>query len=469
MSKLNKDFLWGGAISAFQAEGAWNEDGKGPSIVDCVELGMKNKDRETMHDIVEGKIYPTHKTIDFYHSYKEDLKLLAGLGLKCFRISIAWTRIFPNGDDENPNEKGLEFYDKLIDEIISLGMEPMVTISHYEAPLNLCEKYNSFADKRVIDFYLKYAEVVFKRYKDKVKYWIPFNEINGICYNKFFGTYNSVGAIAHSAKEGYQIYHNMITASAKAVELGRKINPNFKFGTMVGYMIRYPYTCNPEDVLKSTLDMRELDAVLDPLVNGYYPNYFWIDMKKDNVEIDISDDELESIKNGTSDFIAFSYYMSTTSTASTDMNGTIGIFMPFKENPYIGKTAWDMPIDPIGLRISMNQMYYKYHKPLFIVENGLGAKDTFENGTVNDDFRIKYLKDHLEQMENAILLDGVETLGYLSWSPIDMISASGFEHEKRYGFIYVDLNNKGEGTGKRYKKKSYDWYKNVIATNGEEL
>lgn len=464
-----ESFLWGGAVAAFQCEGAWNEDGKGMSIVDVVTVKNNPKEREKCLDLKDGQYYPTHEAIDFYHRYKEDIALFKELGFTCFRCSIAWSRIYPNGDDAAPNEAGLKFYDDLFDEIRKAGMEPIVTLSHYEVPLNLTKAYNSFADRRVVDMYCRYAETVFKRYKDKVKYWITFNEINGMCYGKFFGTFNGIGAVAHTQQEGWQIFHNVLLASAKAVQIGKSINPDFQIGTMVGYMIRYPFTCNPQDVLQSMLDMREIDVVLDVMCNGKYPDYVWIDMEKDGVSVEMAEDDLDILAKGTCDYISFSYYMSTTSSADTDLNGTIGLFTPFKENPYIEKTDWEMPIDPIGFRIVMNQMYYRYHKPLFVVENGLGAKDTLINGEVNDEYRINYLRDHIIQMRKAVAEDGVKVLGYCSWAPIDVVSASGFEMEKRYGYIYVDKDNQGNGTLKRYKKKSFYWYQKVIVSNGSDL
>lgn len=466
---LPDGFLWGGATAAFQCEGAWNVDGKGVSIADVVECKSNPKAREEHRELLEGRYYPTHDAIDFYHRYPEDLKLLAGMGFSCLRISIAWSRIFPNGDEDEPNEAGLAFYDRLIDEILANGMEPIVTLSHYEVPLNLSVEYNGFADRRVVDFFCRYAQTVFERFRDKVRYWLTFNEVNGLCYREFFGTYNGVGTVARTKQEGWTTFHNVLLASAKAVLIGKDINPDFQIGAMVGYMIRYPFTCNPEDVLKCSLDMREMEAVLEPMVNGAYPRYFWIDMVSDEVSVEMGKDDLDIIAAGSVDYIAFSYYMSTTSTADTDLNGTIGVFTPFKENPYIGKTDWDMPIDPVGFRISMNQLYHRYHRPLFVVENGLGARDVLKDGTVEDDYRIDYLRAHLEQMKKAVLDDGVELLGYCSWAPIDVVSASGFEMEKRYGFIYVDKDNAGNGTLRRYKKKSYGWYRDVIASNGANL
>lgn len=465
--KFPEGFLWGGATAANQIEGAWNEDGKGPSIADVMTVGAHTVERETTREVVEGKYYPTHMAIDFYHRYKEDIKLFAEMGFKCFRMSIAWSRIYPNGDDAEPNEKGLQFYDDVFDELLKYGIEPVVTISHYEIPLHLANEYNGWADRRVIDFYLNYCRTIFTRYKEKVKYWMTFNEINGMGYNKFFGTFMNAGAKVSSAQEGFQVMHNVLVGSAKAVQLGHEINPNFKIGMMVGFINRYPYSCNPLDVMENIIDTREIYFFMDVQCRGEYPNYAWIDMKKQGVVLDMDEDDLKVLKKGTVDYIGFSYY--TTMTSSHDKEGLEGMFIKSKPNPYLKKTEWGWQIDPVGLRIALNQMYDRYHLPLFIVENGLGARDVFKNGTVEDDYRIDYLRDHIKEMKKAIVDDGIEVIGYCTWGCIDLVSASTGEMEKRYGFIYVDRDDQGNGTLDRYKKKSFYWYKKVIESNGEDL
>lgn len=465
--KFPKDFLWGGATAANQMEGAWDEDGKGPSIADVMAAGAHMVERETTCEVVEGKNYPTHVAIDFYHRYKDDIKLFAEMGFKCYRLSIAWSRIFPNGDDSSPNEKGLAFYDDVFDECIKYGIEPVVTISHYEIPLNLANKYNGWADRRVIDFYLNYCEAIFTRYKDKVKYWMTFNEINGMCYGEFFGTFVNAGARAEDAQTGFQVMHNVLLGSAKAVLLGHKINPDFKIGMMAGYINRYPYSCNPLDVMENIIDMREIYVFCDVQCRGVYPKYVFIDMENAGVKLETATDDFEVLKKGTVDYIGFSYYM--TMTSSHDKEGAEGMFIKAKNNPYLERTEWDWQIDPVGLRIALNQLYDRYGLPLFVVENGLGARDIIENGTVIDEYRIKYHRDHIAEMKKAIVEDGVEMIGYTPWGCIDLVSASTGEMKKRYGFIYVDRDDIGNGTLDRYKKKSFDWYKKVIASNGEDL
>lgn len=460
------NFLWGGATAANQIEGAWNEDGKGISIADVSTAGKHMVKRRETEEVEPGEYYPTHTAIDFYHRYKEDIRLFAEMGFKCFRISIAWTRIFPHGDEQEPNEAGLQFYDNVFDECLKYGIEPVVTISHYEVPLYLKQKYNGFADRRCIDFFVHYCEVLFKRYRNKVRYWMTFNEINGIMYREFSGTFN-LGAKCEPKQMGYQVMHNTLVASARAVQAGHAINPDFKIGMMAGYINRYPYSCDPNDVMQNIIDKREIYVFCDVQCKGKYPDYFFLDAEKDGAVLDITQQDLTDLANGTVDYIGFSYYMSLTS--SYDKSGLEGMFIKAKPNPYLKKTEWDWQIDPVGLRIALNQLYYRYDKPLFVVENGLGARDTLINSTVNDDYRIDYLRDHISEMKKAITEDGVKVIGYTCWGCIDLISASTGEMRKRYGLIYVDRDDDGNGTLERFRKKSFYWYKKVIATNGEDL
>ena len=461
-----KNFLWGGATAANQIEGGWNEGGKGVSIADVSTAGKNMVKRHLTETVEPGEYYPTHTAIDFYHRYKEDIRLFAEMGFKCFRLSIAWTRIFPRGDEQEPNETGLQFYDDVFDECLKYGIEPVVTISHYEVPLYLKQKYNGFADRRCIDFYVHYCEVIFKRYRNKVRYWMTFNEINGIMYREFPGTFN-LGATCEPKQMGYQVMHNTLVASARAVQLGHSINPDFKIGMMAGYINRYPYSCDPHDVMQNILDKHEIYVFCDVQCRGKYPNYFFLDAERDGATLEITEQDLQDLANGTVDYIGFSYYMSLTS--SYDKSGMEGMFIQAKPNPYLSKTEWDWQIDPIGLRIALNQLYYRYNKPLFVVENGLGARDTLVNGTVEDDYRIGYMRDHIAEMKKAIVEDGVEVIGYTCWGCIDLISASTGEMSKRYGLIYVDRDDRGNGTLDRYKKKSFYWYKKVIASNGKDL
>lgn len=470
--KFPKDFLWGGAVAANQCEGAYNEGGKGLSVQDVMPKGIRG---EITAEPTEDNL--KLKGIDFYHKYKSDIKLFAEMGFKVFRTSIAWSRIFPNGDDEKPNEEGLKFYDDLFDECRKHKIEPLVTLSHYEPPLALAEKYNGWLDRRLIKLFAKYAETVFSRFGDKVKYWLTFNEINALLKAPFM-----CGAIKKplsklSKSELYRSMHHQLAASAEAVRLCHEIIPDAKIGCMILGVTVYPLTPNPDDVIKTMLRDRETYQFADVHARGEYPSHLLKYFEKNNIDIGITDEDRETLKN-TVDFISFSYYSSICESAG----GTGGDGKPAEKtggnlskgyiNPYLSSTEWGWQVDPKGLRYTLNRLYERYNLPLFIVENGLGAEDRLvcgENGekTVDDDYRIKYLNDHLANVSAAISEDGVEVLGYAAWGCIDIISASTAEMRKRYGFIYVDRNDDGSGSLERYKKKSFYWYKKVIATNGE--
>lgn len=466
--KFPENFLWGGATAANQFEGAYNIDGKGLSIQDVFPKGIK------------GGITPEPTEdnmkligIDFYNRYKEDIALFAEMGFKVFRLSIAWSRIFPNGDDAEPNEKGLEFYDKVFDELAKYGMEPLVTLSHYETPLALAKNYDGWKNRKLIGFFEKYARTVFTRYKDKVKYWLTFNEINSALHHPYMGAGVMTPLSELTPNDLYQTVHHELVASALAVKIGHEINPNFQIGCMILGIPNYPLTPNPSDVLKALEDDRKNLFFADVHVRGEYPKYIERYFRENNVKFEITDEDREILKN-TVDFISFSYYMSSCSTADSSKNlKGEGNLLGGVPNPYLKASDWGWQIDPEGIRFILNQYYDRYQKPLFIVENGLGAFDeliTDENGnkTVNDDYRINYLNDHLVQVAEA-LQDGVEIMGYTSWGCIDLVSASTAELRKRYGYIYVDRNDDGTGTLERYKKKSFHWYKEVISTNGQSL
>lgn len=463
---LKKDFLWGGAVAANQLEGAYREDGKGLSTVDCMTAGAVDKAREYTEGVLPGRYYPNHDGIDFYHRYPEDIALLAEMGFKAFRTSIAWSRIFPNGDDETPNEAGLAYYDKLFDECRKYGMEPVVTLSHYETPYALVEKYNSWKERRVIDFYLRFAETVFRRYRRKVKYWMTFNEINCILMHPEIST----GMRGADLQMRCQAAHHQMVASALAVKLGHEIDPDFKIGMMMIYPVYYPQTCNPEDTVAAMRRMDQHYYFSDVQVRGYYSNLARRLWRENNICIQMEPQDAQILREGTVDYIAFSYYMSVVASAHEEGPRTDGNFMQGLANPYLTASDWGWQIDPVGLRIALNNLYDRYQKPVFIVENGLGAVDKVEeDGAVHDQYRIDYLRAHIEQMKKAVEEDGVELMGYLPWGCIDLISAGTGEMKKRYGFIYVDRDNEGNGTLARSRKDSFYWYKNVIATNGEEL
>ena len=457
--KFPKEFLWGGATAANQCEGAWNEDGKGASIQDYMPHGIMQGPSEVI-DEHNLKL----KGIDLYHHYKEDIALFAEMGFKVYRLSIAWSRIFPNGDNEKPNEKGLEFYDNVFDECKKYGIEPLVTLSHYETPYHLAKKYDGWKSRDLIGFYEKYVRTVFTRYKGKVHYWITFNEINSIWHFPLMGAGILTPKNLLNAQDLYQAAHHELVASALATKIGHEIDSENKIGCMVLGLTSYPRTCNPDDVIATMEESKRGYFFTDIHMRGYYPSYALKMMEKEGVVLDATDEDLEILKN-TCDFLSFSYYMSKCIASNPEQyekgkgNLTTGV-----KNPYLQESQWGWQIDPKGLRYLLNTYYDRYQKPLFIVENGLGAKDTLlseekDGYWVEDDYRIQYMNDHLTQVSKAINDDGVEVMGYTSWGCIDLISASTAEMKKRYGFIYVDRNNDGTGSFKRYKKKSFYWYK----------
>lgn len=465
---FSSDFLWGGAIAANQCEGAYSEDGKGLSIQDVLPGGVKapRTDLPTEDNL---KLVG----IDFYHRYKEDIKLFAEMGFKVFRFSIAWSRIFPRGDEEVPNEKGLQFYDKILDELEKYGIEPLITLSHYETPLYLAEYYDGWRNRKLIEFYKKYVATVFHRYKDRVKYWITFNEINSILEAPFMSGGINTPKERLTNQDLYQAAHYELVASAWAVKIGHEINPEFQIGCMILSMPVYPLSPDPSDVIAAMQEDNKNMMFADIHARGVYPGYAKRYLREHQVELEITREDEEILKH-TVDFISFSYYVSVCATADKEKQiRGVGNLLGGVPNPVLKASEWGWQIDPQGLRYILNQLYNRYQKPLFIVENGLGAVDvlvTDENGdkTVHDDYRIEYMKNHLLQVMEAVK-DGVAVMGYTSWGCIDLVSASSAEMKKRYGFIYVDRDNDGKGTLKRYKKKSFEWYKKVIATNGGYL
>ena len=468
---FNSKFLWGGAVAAHQIEGGWDQGGKGVSIADVMTAGANGVAREITEGVIPGNNYPNHQAIDFYSRYKEDIKLFAELGLKCFRTSIAWTRIFPKGDELEPNEAGLQFYDDLFDELLKYGIEPIITLSHFEMPYHLSTEYGGFKNKKVIDFFTHYAETVMTRYKDKVKYWMTFNEINNQAdgqHDLHVWTNSGIRFEAGDNKEEvvYQAGLNELIASAKAVTIGRKINPEFQIGCMMAYVPAYPYSCKPEDMMASVKVMDRRFFYSDVHARGEIPAYILKYWEQNNFNIEYTAEELAVLKTGTVDYIGFSYYMSTTTTTQEEVEGyDISDFPGAKitTNPFVKASDWGWQIDPVGLRYTLNVVYERYNLPLFIVENGFGAYDKVEvDGSINDDYRIDYLQQHIKQMALAVNEDGVELLGYTPWGIIDIVSFGTGEMEKRYGFIHVDKNNQGEGSLNRSKKKSFYWYQELI-------
>lgn len=465
--KFPEDFLWGGAIAANQAEGAWLEDGKGMDMASCFPKGLRNKFRG--RPVEDGTTYyPQQEAIDFYHRYKEDVQLFAEMGFKVFRTSIAWSRIFPNGDDSVPNEKGLKYYDDLFDTLLSHNIQPLITISHYEMPVHLVEKYGGWRSRELIGFFEKYCETLFNRYKDKVKLWLTFNEINNMRRNADYVAGVVFDDNTSNPKQIiYQAAHHMFVASAKANKLCKEIIPDAKIGCMLSLSNIYPYDCQPQTVFETMEIRRKSLFFSDVMIQGEYPNYIHRFWKENNVEILMESGDLDVIKHYPSEYLAFSYYRT-----STHEKGKPSYFDTGGEvntpNPYLESSEWGWQIDPIGFRYTFNELWDRYKVPLFPVENGLGAKDVVENGQIHDVYRIEYTRNHIIAMKEAIK-DGVEIMGYAYWGPIDIVSAGTGEMEKRYGFIYVDKDNEGHGTLQRLKKDSFYWYKQVIESNGEKL
>ena len=478
-----KDFLWGGATAANQFEGAWNVDGRGPATSDT-SRAVAPEERKSMGsefnspmtrakldaalNDTEG-LYPKRWGSDFYHHYKEDIALYTEMRFKTFRMSIAWSRIFPNGDDATPNEAGLAFYDKVFNELNKYGIEPLVTLSHYEFPIHLITEYGGWKNRKVIDCFVHYAETVFNRYKDKVKYWLTFNEINIIGMTGYL----SGGLLFDDGKlnlqEMYQAAHHQFVASSLATKVGHEINPDFKIGCMLARMQAYPATCNPDDVMEKIKKDHENLFFSDVQVRGKYPSYAKHFFKENNIELEIADGDLEILEKYPVDFMSFSYYMSSIARKQKSGEETAGNLILSEPNPYLEASDWGWQIDPVGLRITLSKLYDRYQVPLMVVENGLGALDKVEeDGSIHDQYRIDYLEYHVKQMYEAIE-DGVNLMGYTWWGYTDLVSASTSEMSKCYGFVYVDADDQGNGSFDRSRKDSFFYYKDLIATRGANI
>ncbi|MGG6796215.1 UNVERIFIED_CONTAM: 6-phospho-beta-glucosidase [Streptococcus canis] len=488
MSKqFPKDFLWGGATAANQYEGAWDQGGRGPATSDTARAvapeERKNMggefttpmNRERLDFALNDKegLYPKRWGSDFYHRYKEDIALMAEMGFKTFRLSIAWSRIFPNGDETEPNEEGLAFYDEVFDELNKHGIEPLVTLSHYEFPIGLVREYGGWKNRKVIDFFVHYAETVFKRYKGKVKYWLTFNEINILGMTGYL----SGGLLFEDGKlnlqDMYQAVHHQFIASSLATKVGHDIDPNNQIGMMLARMEAYPATCHPDDIMQSIIKDHENLFYADVQIRGKYPRYMNRFFKDNNIELVFEEGDEDILSQYTVDFMSFSYYMSSVTrhpnNRTEQQKATAGNLILGEANPYLEASDWGWQIDPVGLRVTLNKLYDRYQIPLFIVENGLGALDTLEeDGSIQDQYRIDYLDKHIKQMYESIE-DGVELMGYTMWGCIDLVSASTSEMSKRYGFVYVDADDQGNGSFDRYRKDSFFWYKDVIATQGQSI
>ena len=472
-----KGFLWGGATAANQCEGAWNEDGKGLSTVDVIPFGedrMKvSRGIKEMLECDENHTYPAHEAIDFYHHYKEDIALFAEMGFKTYRMSVSWTRILPNGDDDIPNEKGIEFYRNVFEELKKYDIEPLVTINHFDTPIALIKKYGGWKDYRMIDAYLKLCKILFTEYKGLVKYWLTFNEINMLLHMPFMGAGILYKEGENKDQINYTAANHELIASAKAVKMAHEIDPQNLVGCMLAAGQYYPYSCNPDDVWEAFNMDRDNYFFTDVQARGAYPVWAFKRMEELGVSIDLSEEDKKALKEGCVDFISFSYYCSRCISTDEEVlkNHSRGNAV-FKAvvNPYLKASDWGWQIDPLGLRVTCNTLYDRYEKPLFIVENGFGAVDMVEaDGSIHDPYRIDYMRKHLEALRDTVTIDGIPVLGYTMWGPIDLVSASTGEMKKRYGFIYVDKDNEGKGTLARSRKDSFYWYKKVIASNGEDL
>lgn len=474
-------FLWGGATSDFQYEGGFNEGGRGLISHDFETSGGVSRHREITvkyqdgtrgtadqaYSLPEGAepwiyddvYYPSHKATDFYHHWQEDIALMGEMGFKTYRFSICWSRVFPTGDEMTPNEEGLRFYEGVVDELLKYGIEPLITICHDEVPYHLCKEYDGWGGRHTIDCYLRLVKALFTRLKGKVKYWLTFNELNALYGFAQIGTRNQ----DHQTR--YQAFHHMFVASALAIKLGHEMMPDAKFGAMFASSELYPATCKPEDVFATYLKRRETLFFIDVMSRGCYPNYTHEIFTRKNIVLHKEDGDDALLMQYPLDFVSFSYYRSTIVNAASNFDILGGDL-----NPYLEATPWGWPIDPLGLRYCLNELYDRCQKPLFVIENGLGAEDVLEDdGRIRDPYRIKYLSSHLEQIRDAINIDQVPCFGYTMWGNTDLVSLTTGEMRKRYGFVYVDMDDAGNGSLNRHKKDSFYWYKKVIETNGEDL
>jgi 6-phospho-beta-glucosidase len=473
-----KNFLWGGAVAANQCEGAWNVEGKGDSIPDHCTNGSHTVSKRITVEIEPNSLYPSHEAIDFYHHYKEDIALFAEMGFKTFRFSISWTRIFPTGLENEPIENGLKFYENVIDECLKYDIEPLITLSHYDMPYHLVEKYNGWYGRELIDLFMKLVYVVFDRYKGKVKYWLTFNEINAgtmklgspLSLGTIQGYNGAFTDVPDEENIRFQALHHQLVASAMVVKYAHDNYPDYKIGNMITFLTSYPLTCNPDDILLTQQQMQIINWLCgDVQVRGYYPSFVKRYFEERNITIHQLPDDEEILKEGKVDFFTLSYYMSNCITAQKEADKVDGNIMGGSKNPYLKATDWGWQIDPKGLRWTLNEIYGRYQIPLMVVENGMGAKDILEkDGTVHDQYRIDYVRQHIEQMGEA-LEDGVDLVGYTPWGCIDLVSATTGEMAKRYGFIYVAKYDDGTGDLSRIRKDSFYWYKKVIASNGRDL
>lgn len=476
--QIPDDFLWGGAIAANQAEGAFDSGGKGLSIADIHKLEENSSNEElqkkqhngiTTEEIKQNAAdktgnYPKRRGIDFYHSYPEDLELLAEMGFKTFRTSIDWTRIFPNGDEEKPNEEGLKFYDQLINKVVELGMEPVISMLHYETPLHIAIEYGGWNNPKVVDLFVKYAQTILDRFSDRVKYWIVINQINLIGAEPFNSTAIPRDTVENYEEAMYQGVHNQFVASALIQKYAKERYPSCQIGTMSSIVHVYPYSSHPKDNLLAFQKNRMEYFFTDVQFNGEYPQYMLNYFEENHIDIVITEEQRHLLKHYPMDYLAVSYYYTNTGKyGENDLSQ-----MSVTPNPSLEVSPWGWAIDPDGFYITLSSYWDRYHKPILIAENGIGMYDQLEDGQVHDPYRIDYYREHLSAMKKA-MRDGAHIIGFCAWGPIDIISCSSAQMSKRYGFIYVDYDNEGNGTGRRIKKDSFEWYKRIIETNGNSL
>lgn len=492
MRKFPKEFLWGGATAAHQFEGGFMEDGKGVDTSECrLTSSRYGKEQSSRHMKLETRSmyeaakseksidgYPFRWGSDHYHRWKEDIELLGEMGLKIYRLSISWARIFPNGDDELPNEEGLAFYRNIFEECKKHNIKIYCTMMHYAMPINIIEKYGGWKNRQVIDLFLRYAKVLLENFNQYVEIWLPFNEINA----GVFHPYNGVGYILDDDKvmeddpfkqdwsDIYQGLHHQFITNALIVKMAHEMDPKIKISCMIARFVPYPMNCRPQNVLMALQNEQEDNYFFtDVMVRGYYPSYTRRLFDKKNISIKIKDGDEQILKEYTSDMVSFSYYFSSVCGVDEQSEETDGNLVTTKVNPYLERSEWGWQIDPTGLRIALNSIWDRYQKPIFIAENGLGAKDILNaDGKIHDPYRVEYLKEHIKAMAEAID-DGVDLIGYTMWGIIDLVSSGTIQMSKRYGMIYVDCDDDGKGSFKRYKKDSFHWYKKLIRSNGEEL
>lgn len=477
---LPDDFLWGGSIAAHQCEGAWQEDGKKGGIMDFATSGSYQKKREFTHGILPGKYYPNHTAIDFYHTWKEDIALFAEMGFRCLRISVDWSRIYPDGDETEPNPAGIAFYSAVVDELLKYGIEPIVTLFHFEMPVTIVRKYGSWLNRKTVSLYLRYAETMFRALKGRVRYWVTFNEMNHIdptsdasdmfVYILSGLTNQDLGDTPEMRRSRLTVMgYNMTLAGVCAVKLGHRIDPENRIGCVFGLTPSYPASPDPDDVYASYRATIRDFYQIDAMCTGRFPAYKLKEYEMLGIDTGMRKEDEEAFREGVIDFIGLNYYSSEVVTTRSELKSQDGTLYGGQFNPYLKASAWGWTIDPKGLRLMLNMLWRRYSKPIIITENGLGAVDELKNGTVEDDYRIAYLREHFIEMKKAVTEDGVSLFGYLMWGPIDLVSATTGEMKKRYGFIYVDRNDDGSGSNRRYRKKSFSWYHDIIASNGRNL